>query len=48
MGPLAAGVLADALGMGAAFAIGAVILFAGAGAALWIPARLDTRGSATD
>lgn len=48
VGPLAAGVLADALGMGAAFAIGAVILFAGAGAALRIPARLDTRGSATD
>ena len=48
VGPLAAGVLADVLGMGAAFGIGAVILFAGAGAALRIPARLDIRRPATD
>lgn len=41
VGPLAAGLLADALGMGAAFASGAAILLAGALLAWAIPAALD-------
>ena len=41
LGPLAAGLLADHLGMGAAFASGAAILMAGAVWASFIPARLD-------
>ncbi len=43
LGPLAAGLLADHLGMGAAFASGAAILVAGAALSWLIPARLDRR-----
>ena len=43
VGPLAAGLLADHLGMGAAFGVGAAILLAGAGLSWLIPARLDRR-----
>lgn len=43
LGPLAAGLLADHLGMGAAFASGAAILLAGALWAWLIPAQLDRR-----
>ncbi len=43
LGPLVAGLLADQLGMPAAFAAGAVILLAGALLSWIIPARLDRR-----
>ena len=43
LGPLAAGLLADHFGMGAAFASGAAILLAGAVLSWRIPARLDRR-----
>ena len=42
-GPLVAGVLADSLGMPAAFGVGTAILLAGVVAAALIPARLDNR-----
>ena len=43
LGPLAAGLLADHFGMGAAFASGAAILLAGAVLSWTIPARVDRR-----
>lgn len=43
LGPLVAGVLADQLGMPAAFSVGTAILLAGTVAAALIPARLDKR-----
>lgn len=46
VGPLAAGVLADHWGMGAAFGSGTAILLAGTVAAAMIPARLDVRSPA--
>lgn len=43
LGPLVAGVLADTLGMPAAFGVGTAILFAGVVAAWLIPRHLDNR-----